>query len=247
MLKRILILFSILFLFHTNIFSLSDSVVLEKIQSHIQKKEFLEASKIAEKYLKNLPVLDQSDKIIRYYFLLESNLDKLDQALESIYKSTDKLNFRFHSLVFILIEKSLLVGDYQIGVKWGEIYKKEARSKKKKYFRGLYFYACHLYKLNDKVAALTVVEQVLREKTKKNLKDKLTLLKILHYKNEYQFMMESKNFIRKNPDSNYVDIVFVNMIQNIKLIKQKEKLNELKLDFSLEHKDSILYDTVTKM
>lgn len=245
--KRILIFFSILFIYSMEIFSLNDPVVLERIQTHIKKKEFLEASKLAEKHVKSLTELNQSDKIIRYYFLLESNLDKLDLVLESIYKTTDKLNFRFHSLVFILIEKSLLVGDFQLGSKWGEIYKKEARSKKKKYYRGLYYYACHLYKLNDKVAALNVIESVLREKTKKNLTDKITLLKILHYKNEYQFMLQSKNFIKKNPDSNYVDLVFINMIQNAKINNQKEKFNELKLDFSMEFKDSILQDQVTKM
>ncbi len=245
--KRILIFFSILFLNLLDIFSLNDSIVLEKIQVHVKKKEFIEASKLAEKYIKLLPELDQSDKVIRYYFLLESNLDKLDQALDSIYKTNDKLNFRFHSLVFILIEKSLLQGDYQLGVKWGDIYKKEARSKKKKYYRGLYYFACHLYKMNDKHAALSVIETVLREKPKKNLKDKLTLLKILHYKNEYQFMLESKNFIKKNPDSNYVDLVFVNTIQNAKTNNKKERFIELKLDFSEDYKDSILYDQVTKM
>lgn len=234
------------FLCSQSLFSLNDEAIVQKINQCIQKKDYLEAAKVAEQYIKNLKEIQQSDRIVKYYFYVESNLDKLDLVLDTIYRNTNSLNFRFHALVFILIEKSLLTGDYTLGTKWGAIYKKHARSKKKKYYRGLYFYACHLYKQNEKLLAMELIEFVLREKPKKNLKDKLTLLKILHYKNEYQFMVESKNFIKKNPDSNYVDFVFVNMIQNVKNTNI-DKYNSLRSDFFVEHKDSMLYEKVNKM
>jgi hypothetical protein len=59
-------------------------------------------------------------------------------------------------------------------------------------------------------------------------------------------MVESKNFIKKNPDSNYVDFVFVNMIQNVKNTNI-DKYNSLRSDFFVEHKDSMLYEKVNKM
>lgn len=236
----------LVFSFSENLFSLSDEHTLQKINQYIQKKDFLEAAKVAEKYIKNLNEIQQTDRIVKAYFYVESNLDKLDLVLDSIYRSSNKLNFRFHALVFIMIEKSLLSGDYNLGSKWGEVYRKEARSKKKKYYRGLYFYACHLFKQNDKLMAMSLIEFILREKPKKNLRDKLTLLKVLQYKSEFQFMIESKNFIKKNPDSNYVDFVFVNMIQNAKN-SNIDKYNSLKLDFFVEHKDSMLYEKVNKM
>ena len=44
----------------------------------------------------------------------------------------------------MLMEKSLLAEQFDIRVKWGDVYRKEAKSKKQKYIKGLYLYSCLL-------------------------------------------------------------------------------------------------------
>lgn len=246
-LKKLISFFLYLSFLSFPLFSLNDSQTLYQIQQYLKKKDYINATKIAESYIKSLEEIQQNDKIIKIYFRLESDLNKLDILLDSIYKDTDKFNKRFHSLLFIFIEKSLLAGEYSLGVKWGEVYKKEAKSKKKKYYKGLYLYACHLYKRNEKNLAMQMIEFALKEKPKKNLKDKLTLLKLLQYNNDLQFSIESKKILKNNPDSNYADFIFANLIQNYKNQNKKEKLVELKEEFYIEHRDSILYDRVKNL
>lgn len=217
---------------------------LQRILEHYKRKNHKEISKITAEYIQNSPELDQDDKVIRFYFHTETDVSKLDLVLDTIYKKTDEVSNRFHLLTYILMEKALLAEEYEIGVKWGEVYRKEAKSKKKKYVRGLYLYACLLYKSSQTASSLSVIDSAIKEKPSKKLLDKLKLLRIAQLKNDFQVIVESRNYLKNNSDSIYADFIFAHMVQAYRNTGKKKKVEELKEEFRKDFGDSILTDKV---
>ena len=142
------------------------------------------------------------------------------------------------------MEKSLLAEQYDIGVKWGDIYRREAKSKKPKYIKGLYLYSCLLYKANRTAISLSVIDSALKEKPSKRIMKKLKLLRIAQLKNDFQVIIESKNFLKNNYDATYADFIFAHMVQAYRNTGKKKRVEQLKEEFRKDFGDSILVDTV---
>ena len=224
--------------------SSDEESTLSKITEHYKRKNYKEISKIASEYIQKLPELDQDDKVIKFYFHSESDVQKLDTVLDTIYKNTEEVNFRFHNLTYILMEKALLSEEYEIGAKWGDIYRQEAKSKNRKYIKGLYVYSCLLYKAGKSTLSLSVIDTALKEKPSKKMMDKLKLLRITQLKNDFQVIVESRNYLKNNYESTYADFIFAHMVQAYRNTGKKKKVEELKDEFRKEFGDSILTDKV---
>ena len=142
------------------------------------------------------------------------------------------------------MEKALLSEEYEIGAKWGDIYRQEAKSKKRKYIKGLYVYSCLLYKAGKSTLSLSVIDTALKEKPSKKMMDKLKLLRITQLKNDFQVIVESRNYLKNNYESTYADFIFAHMVQAYRNTGKKKKVEELKDEFRKEFGDSILTDKV---
>jgi len=149
--------------------SADENPTLKRVLELYKRKDFKEINKIASEYIRSQEELSQDDKVIKVYFHTENDLQKLDTVLDQIYKNTDELSPKFHTLTYMLMEKTLLAEQYDIGVKWGDIYRKEAKSKKTKYIKGLYLYSCLLYKANKSTISLSVIDNALKEKPNKKI------------------------------------------------------------------------------
>jgi hypothetical protein len=224
--------------------SADESPTLKKILELYKRKDFKEITKLAIDYIQNSPELSQDDKVIKFYFHTENDLQKLDLILDKIYKNTDEISPKFHTLNYMLMEKALLAEQYEIGVKWGDIYRKEAKSKKPKYIKGLYLYSCLLYKANRSTISLSVIDSALKEKPSKKITGKLKLLRIAQLKNDFQVIVESKNYLKNNYDTTYADFIFAHMVQAYRNTGKKKRVEQLKEDFKKDFGDSILVDTV---
>lgn len=222
----------------------SDNPTLKKILDLYKQKDFKEISKVASEYIKAKEDISQDDKVIKFYFHTENDLTKLDALLDKIYKNTEELNSKFHTLSFMLMEKALLAEEYEIGIKWGDIFRREAKSKKPKYIRGLYLYSCLLYKANKNSLSLTVIDNAMKEKTNAKILGKLKLLRIAQLKNDFQIIVESKNYLKNNYDSAYADFIFAHMVQAYRNAGKKKRVEQLKEEFKKDFGNSILVDTI---
>lgn len=224
--------------------SADENPTLKRVLELYKRKDFKEINKIASEYIRGQEELSQDDKVIKVYFHTENDLQKLDTVLDQIYKNTDELSPKFHTLTYMLMEKTLLAEQYDIGVKWGDIYRKEAKSKKTKYIKGLYLYSCLLYKANKSTISLSVIDNALKEKPNKKITGKLKLLRIAQLKNDFQVIVESKNYLKNNYESTYADFIFAHMVQAYRNTGKKKRVEQLKEDFKKDFGDSILVDTV---
>jgi len=224
--------------------SADENPTLKRVLELYKRKDFKEINKIASEYIRSQEELSQDDKVIKVYFHTENDLQKLDTVLDQIYKNTDELSPKFHTLTYMLMEKTLLAEQYDIGVKWGDIYRKEAKSKKTKYIKGLYLYSCLLYKANKSTISLSVIDNALKEKPNKKITGKLKLLRIAQLKNDFQVIVESKNYLKNNYESTYADFIFAHMVQAYRNTGKKKRVEQLKEDFKKDFGDSILVDTV---
>ncbi len=239
------LIFVLIYFFSLSLFASADeNPTLKKILELYKRKDYKEITKLANDYIQSKEEISQDDKVIKFYFHTESDLQKLDIVLDKIYKNTDELSSKFHTLNYMLMEKSLLADQYEIGVKWGDIYRREAKSKKPKYIKGLYLYSCLLYKANRSTISLSVIDNALKDKPSKKIANKLKLLRIAQLKNDFQIIIESKNFLKNNYDSTYADFIFVHMVQAYRNTGKKKRVEQLKEEFKKDFGDSILVDTV---
>jgi predicted Zn-dependent protease len=233
------------FFFLTSVFaSAEESPTLKRAMELYKRKDYKEINKLSSDYIRTQNELNQDDKVIKLYFHTENDLQKLDAILDRLYKNTDDLSSKFHTLTYMLMEKSLLAEQYDIGVKWGDIYRKEAKSRKTKYIKGLYLYSCLLYKANKSSQSLSMIDNALKEKPNKKIVSKLKLLRIAQLKNDFQVIVESKNYLKNNYESTYADFIFAHMVQAYRNTGKKRRVEELKEDFKRDFGDSILVDTV---
>ncbi len=243
--KLILVFILYLALFTSSLLSSSEeNPTLKKILDLYKKKDYKEISKVASEYIHKSEDLSQDDKVLKFYFHTENDIRKLDLVLDNIYKNTDEVNSKFHTLTYMLMEKAILVDEYDIGVKWGDIFRKEAKSKKQKYIKGLYLYSCLLYKAERPLISLSVIDTALKEKPSKKMIEKLKLLRIAQLKNDFQIIVETKNYLKNNYDSNYADVIFAYMIQSYRNVGKKKRVEELKEEFKKDFGDSPLMDKV---
>jgi len=119
--------------------SADENPTLKRVLELYKRKDFKEINKIASEYIRSQEELSQDDKVIKVYFHTENDLQKLDTVLDQIYKNTDELSPKFHTLTYMLMEKTLLAEQYDIGVKWGDIYRKEAKSKRQSILKGFIY------------------------------------------------------------------------------------------------------------
>ncbi len=241
-----LFVFTVVFLFVSSAMfaSADENPTLKRVLELYKRKDFKEINKIASEYIRTQEELHQDDKVIKLYFHTENDLQKLDSLLDQIYKNTDEVSSKFHTLTYMLMEKSLLAEQFDIGVKWGDVYRKEAKSKKTKYIKGLYLYSCLLYKANKSSVSLSVIDNALKEKPSKKITSKLKLLRIAQLKNDFQVIVESKNYLKNNYESTYADFIFAHMVQAYRNTGKKKRVEQLKEDFKKDFGDSILVDTV---
>ncbi len=237
-------LIGLLLFYSSFLFPAEDDQTLKRILELYKRKDFKEITKLASEYIRAKEELAQDDKVIKFYFHTENDLQKLDIVLDNIYKNTDELSPKFHALNYMLMEKALLSEQFDIGVKWGDIFRKEAKSKKPKYIKGLYLYSCLLYKANKSAISLSVIDSALKEKPSKKFTSKLKLLRIAQLKNDFQIIVESKNYLKNNYESTYADFIFAHMIQAYRNTGKKKRVEQLKEDFKKDFGDSILVDTV---
>lgn len=241
----IIFILQILVLFIQPIFSeTEENPTLKRILELYKQKDFKEISKVASEYIRTKEDISQDDKVIKFYFHTENDLRKLDILLDKIYKDTEELNSKFHSLVYMLMDKALLAEEYEIGVKWGDVYRKEAKSKKAKYFRGLYLYSCLLYKANKNNLSLSIIDSALKDKPNTKIVSKLKLLRIAQLKNDFQIIVESQNYLKNNQETIYADFIFAHMVQAYRNAGKKKRVEQLKEEFKKDFGNSILVDTV---
>ena len=74
--------------------------------------------------------------------------------------------------------------------------------------------------------------------------EKLKLLRIAQLKNDFQIIVETKNYLKNNYDSNYADVIFAYMIQSYRNVGKKKRVEELKEEFKKDFGDSPLMDKV---
>ncbi|MBK8395094.1 MAG: hypothetical protein IPL26_07580 [Leptospiraceae bacterium] len=244
--KLFLLFLLYIILLTSNLFSSSqENPTLKKILELYKRKDFKEISRLANDYIQKSEELSQDDKVLKFYFHTESDIRKLDSILDTIYKNTDEVNSKFHILTYMLMEKALLVDEYEIGVKWGDIFRKEAKAKKQRYVKGMYLYSCLLYKAERPLISLSVIDMALKEKPSQKMAEKLKLLRIAQLKNDFQIIVETKNFLKNNYDSNYSDVVFTYMIQSYRNVGKQKRVKELKDEFKKDFGDSPLLEKVT--
>lgn len=109
---------------------------------HYKKGNFSESLKISGQYLKKSPAGKHSDKILYIYVTSETSLYRIDKSLDKFHRPG---NSRFYYLaVYRAMERALVLGNHETGLKWGQIFYREA-GQQDFYGKGLYLYSCILY------------------------------------------------------------------------------------------------------
>jgi len=122
---------------------------------YYKKGNYEKSLAISERYLKKHKSGDiHSDKLLYIYVTSETSLYRIDQALDNFVKNNK--NSKMLSLsIYRTMERALVLGSYDTGAKWGEIFKRQAQ-KEVFYGKGLFLYSCilHSAKQNNKLKEL---------------------------------------------------------------------------------------------
>ena len=92
------LIFVLIYFFSLSLFASADeNPTLKKILELYKRKDYKEITKLANDYIQSKEEISQDDKVIKFYFHTESDLQKLDIVLDKIYKNTDRKSTRLNS------------------------------------------------------------------------------------------------------------------------------------------------------
>ncbi|MCE9499711.1 MAG: hypothetical protein K8R21_04320, partial [Leptospira sp.] len=150
--------------------------------------------------------------VLSVYVLTENDLTKLHDVLSRIYSIKESIPENFYDQVYALLERSLVSGDMETGLKWGTRFKKEAKAGKN-YARGLYLYSCILNESGKIREALFVAKEAVSLLPDKKLDEKLRLFRISNLESEEIAEKESLEFLDKHPESEFTDRIIYKLIR----------------------------------
>lgn len=187
-----------------------------------QKKDFLNAARLAKNYLDSQETLSPNDPIVEIYFKTESNLFRLEEFLEKLYThSEDPVVYTY---IYYFLEKCYHAKELQMSEKWGEIFLTEG-GENSYYAKGILAYSGILYLKEEKKKAKQILKAPLFASTKGVLKKRFHLLK-LALKREEKIILSASHFLDKNLQNPYADFVMALIIESYKKIGEEQKAKE---------------------
>lgn len=197
---------------------------LQKARAFYQKGMYQECLAIANGQIRKSLELYPGQEMLLLYFLTENDLNKLNLILNRIYKKNSKtLHPNFFFLIYVFLDKSMVIGNFAQAGYWGKIFYQRGLSSSL-FQRGMYLYASILFmqkKIEKSQKILNIINQ---QKIKPKQKEKLLLLQTAAPNPEFRLQAEIFHFAYR---SRYRKFIFQNLIRLYIQKKQIKKARKL--------------------
>jgi hypothetical protein len=222
--SRIFTLVTFLSLLVPSLYAVNDPV-LRSALLYYNKGEYKQSLSILTDHIHNSNVsISSTEKKMYLYFLIETDVNQLDSVLHRLYKE-ERLypGKRFFALVYIFMDKAILVGEHTKILYWGEVFRQRGRLSNY-YLKGLYLYACVLFGKKKFQTLQLVLDEALSFEKAVRHRDKFLLLNSARPNDNYS--IETKH-LQTAIHSNYRYLIFRNLIYYYRKKGKVEEANRL--------------------
>ena len=197
-------------LFGSSIDAVNDPILRRALLYYNQGEHKQCLSVLSEHIQDPKTLISSTEKKMYLYFLVETDVNQLDTVLHRIYKE-ERLypGKRFFALVYIFMDKAILMGEHTKILYWGEVFRQRGRLSNY-YLKGLYLYACVLFGKKKFQTLQLVLDEALSFEKAVRHRDKFLLLNSARPNESYS--IETKH-LKTAIDSNYRYLIFRNLIR----------------------------------
>ncbi len=137
---------------------LSKTPDFEKVHDEFKRGNYSQASSISIQYIKSQEFSNYDERFLIIYITGEKQINEIHWVLKkSLEKKPDRSSI-FYNSIYLLLERALVLKDFNKGIYWGAIYEKEGGSSKK-YEEGMYLYACILLESGKKAQSVAIAKK----------------------------------------------------------------------------------------
>ncbi len=130
----------------------------EKVHDEFKRGNYSQASSISIQYIKSLDFNDYDERFLVIYITGEKQISEIHWVLKKSLERKPNRSSIFYNAIYLLLERALVLKDFNKGIYWGAIYEKEGGSSKK-YEEGMYLYACILLESGKKSQSIGIAKK----------------------------------------------------------------------------------------